>query len=111
MIRNNKHYCPRCGGTLKYYDRVKRVVRSKYGHKQELNIRRLRCVKCNALHRELPDTIFPYKQYETDIIIGVLEGLINCETLGFEDYPCEITMKRWCSQNLQLLFYFFTTPK
>ena len=26
---------------------------------------------------------------------GVLEGLITCETLGFEDYPCEMTMIRW----------------
>lgn len=38
------------------------------------------------MHRELPDFIFPYKQYEAEIIIGVLEGFITCETLGFEDY-------------------------
>lgn len=56
---------------------------------------RLRCCNCHAVHRELPDFIFPYKQYEADIIIGVLEGLITCETLGFEDYPCEMTMIRW----------------
>jgi hypothetical protein len=43
----------------------------------------------------LPDFIFPYKQYEADIIIGVIEGLITCDTLGFEDYPCEMTMIRW----------------
>ena len=31
----------------------------------------------------------------TNIIIGVIEGLITCETFGFEDYPCEMTMIRW----------------
>jgi hypothetical protein len=34
-------------------------------------------------------------RYESEIIIGVLEGLITCETLGYEDYPCEATMRRW----------------
>lgn len=52
-------------------------------------------MKCGALHREIPKTIFPYKQYEAEVIIGVMEGLITCETLGFEDYPCEQTMARW----------------
>lgn len=103
MIRSNEWCCPLCGGSLKYYDKVKRTIRSKYGRKKELNIRRLRCMRCNFLHRELPYYIIPFKQYETDIITGVLEGLITCETLGFEDCPCEITMKRWRSQNMQLL--------
>lgn len=40
-------------------------------------------------------TLYFRKQYEADIIIGVLEGLITCGTLGFEDYPCEMTMIRW----------------
>ncbi|MEQ2698093.1 DUF6431 domain-containing protein, partial [Hungatella hathewayi] len=55
-------------------------------------------------HRELPDYIFPYKQYEAEVIRGVLEGFITCETYGYEDYPCEMTMVRWRnSQELQLL--------
>lgn len=95
MISNNESICPKCGGELKYYDSVKRLVRTKYGRKNKVVIRRFRCKKCGSMHRELPDFIFPYKQYEADIVIGVIEGLITCETLGFEDYPCEMTMFRW----------------
>lgn len=104
MISSNDSNCPKCGGQLKYYDSVKRLVRTKYGHKKKLIIRRLRCSKCRSIHRELPDFIFPYKQYEADIIIGVIEGLITCETLGFEDYPCEMTMIRWRLQTTEVVF-------
>ena len=83
MISDNQSICPKCGGQLKYYDHVQRLVRTKFGNKKWVAIRRLRCCKCHAVHRELPDFIFPYKQYELDIIIGV------------EDYPCEMTMIRW----------------
>jgi hypothetical protein len=58
---------------------------------------------CGAVHRELTDDILPYKQYEAEIIRGVLEGLITSDTFGFEDYPCEVTMVRWKAQKLQLL--------
>lgn len=95
MISNKESGCPRCGGQLKYYDSVTRTVRTKYGLKNEVNIKRFRCIKCSSMHRQLPDFIFPYKQYEADIIVGVVEGLITCETLGYEDYPCEMTMARW----------------
>lgn len=74
MISDSKSTCPKCGGQLKYYDTVKRIVRTKYGVKNKVDIRRFRCQKCSAMHRELPDFIFPYKQYEAEIIIGVLEG-------------------------------------
>lgn len=104
MISSNETLCPKCGGSLKYYDSVKRIVRTKYGRKKRLSVRRFRCCKCNSIHREIPDVIFPYKQYEAEIITGVLEGFITCETLGFEDHPCERTMIRWKStQNLQFL--------
>jgi transposase len=95
MIMSNESTCPKCGGVLKYYDRVPRIVRTKRRTTTKVFLRRLRCQQCRALHRELPDFIFPYKQYEAEIIIGVVEGLITCETLGFEDYPCETTMIRW----------------
>lgn len=95
--------CPKCGGELKYYDQVHRIVRTKGRKTREIPMRRLRCMRCKALHRELPELIFPYKQYEAEVIIGVLEGLITCETLGFEDYPCEMTMARWVSQEQKLL--------
>ncbi len=104
MISDNESICPKCKGTLKYYDSVKRLVRTKYGRKKNVLLRRLRCTKCHSIHRALPDFIFPYKQYEADIIIGVIEGLITGETLGFEDYPCEMTMFRWKVISTEVVF-------
>lgn len=95
MITYGELTCPDCGGQLKYYDRVPRIVRSKMRRTKWVKIRRFHCTQCGRLHRELPDYILSYKQYEAEIIRGVLEGLITCETLGFEDYPCEMTMLRW----------------
>lgn len=95
MIRSSKTLCPKCGGKVVYYDSVKRIVRGKYGKKRNVRIRRMKCSKCNSIHRELPDFLFPYKHYEADIIIGVIEGLITCDILWFEDYPCEATMLQW----------------
>lgn len=96
--------CPVCGKPLKYYDSVPRIVRTKARQSRQVRIQRFRCPHCRGIHRNLPDYIFPYKQYEAEIILGVLEGFITCETLGFEDYPCEMTMLRWkSSQKLQML--------
>lgn len=96
--------CSKCGAALKYYDSVTRLVRTKGRKTRRVRIQRYRCPVCGQIRRELPDYIFPYKQYETEVIRGVLEGLITCETYGYEDYPCEMTMLRWKkSQKLQLL--------
>lgn len=69
--------------------------------KEKTKIVRFRCDCCAVTLRELPDWLLPYKHYDKYIILGVVEGLITSETLGFEDYPCEITMKRW-SMGIQL---------
>lgn len=95
MVSYNESKCPCCGGDLKYYDKVKRIVRTKARRSFYIKIRRMKCQRCRVLHRELPSLLFPYKQYESEIIKGVLEGLITPDTLEFEDYPCEMTMKRW----------------
>lgn len=105
MITVYKTTCPKCKGKLKYFDSVKRVVRTKARQTEWIVIRRLRCTVCGSLHRELPEELFPYKQYEAEVIKGVLEGLINSDTLGFEDYPCELTMIRWIAQKQQLLLW------
>lgn len=105
MVAKNVTICPKCGGELKCYDHVPRIVRTKGRKTWKISICRLRCTICGSLHRELPETLFPYKQYETEVIIGVLEGLVTCETLGFEDYPCEMTMSRWVAQKQQLLLW------
>lgn len=80
---------------MKYYDKVKRIVRTKGRKKYYVKLKRFRCTDCGKVHRALPEGIMPYKQYEAEVIMGVLEGIITSDTLGFEDYPCETTMVRW----------------
>lgn len=96
-----KVICEKCGTKLKYYDKVSRIVRTKGRKTTYISIQRFKCPGCGSIHRNLPDYIFPYKQYEADVIIGVIENLITCDTVGFEDYPCEMTMLRWKAQNIQ----------
>ena len=90
-------FCSRCGWKVKYRDRVKRKIKSRNGKTSWVYINRYRCINpdCGFLQRELPNYILPFKLYEADVIEGVLDGYISSETLGFEDYPSEITMKRW----------------
>ncbi len=99
MIDDDETVCPKCGGSLIFFDSVKRIVRTKYGICNKIILRRFRCLSCGSIHREIPKIIFPYKQYESEIITGVREGLITSNTLGFEDNPCEETMKRWKNRN------------
>lgn len=104
MNDERKVICPVCEKTLKYYDSVPRVVRTKERKTRRVMVQRFRCPNCGCIRRNLPDYIFPYKQYEVEVIRGVLEGVITFETIGYEDYPCEMTMLRWkSSQELQLL--------
>ena len=105
MVHEGESLCPKCGGELKYYDSVKRIVRTKRRKTIRIFIRRLRCTICGSIHRELPELLFPYKEDEAEVIIGVLEGLITSDVLGFEDYPCELTMEVWKSQETQLLLW------
>lgn len=95
--------CLMCGGKLKYYDSIRRIVRTKSRKSRWIIVPRYQCVGCRCIRRYLPDYIYPYKQYESEIIVGVIEGLITCETFGYEDYPCEMTMIRWKAQESQLL--------
>lgn len=96
MLTENELICPNCGSDkLIHYDTVKRIVRTKSRKKKHVQIRRMRCKKCKRIHRELPSYIYPYKQYEAEIIKGVLEGYITSDTLGYENYPCETTMRVW----------------
>ena len=98
MTINNIEACPDCGGHLKYYDKVPRLIRFEGGKKRWIKVKRFRCVDCRKLHRRLPDFVFPYKQYDGAIIKGVLDGIITSDTLGYEDYPCEATMVRWITR-------------
>lgn len=53
MISDNQSICPKCGGQLKYYDHVQRLVRTKFGNKKWVAIRRLRCCKCGYVQKEM----------------------------------------------------------
>lgn len=88
--------CPKCkSNQLNPYDKVKRLVKGAGGKRQWIDVQRYKCKKCNSVHRHLPDIIIPFKHYDADIIEGVQDRCITPETFGFEDYPCEQTMKRW----------------
>lgn len=102
MINVGDIACPDCGGNLVRYGTVRRIIRTKNRETHWVIIKRRKCSDCGKIHRELPEFIFPYKQYEAEVIRGVIEGFITCETIGYEDYPCELTMKNWISQKMHL---------
>ena len=87
MVMQDQSTCPKCGGELKYYDSVPRIVRTKGRETTRVPMRRFRCAHCGQFIESCQNFYSPYKQYEAEVIIGVLEGLITCETLGFEDFP------------------------
>ena len=90
------HKCPKCNSNnLKRYDKIKRLIKSVGGEKQWIDVYRYKCEVCNSVHRQLPDIVIPFKHYDSEIIQGVMNGYITPETFGYEDYPCEETMKRW----------------
>lgn len=87
MVMNECSACPRCGGRLKYYDSVPRLVRTKGRQASRVPMRRLRCSGCGAIHRELGGLFFPYKQYEAEVIFGVLEGAYHLRDTGVRGLP------------------------
>lgn len=89
------YICESCGSDLKYYDKVSRMVRTKNRKVSIITVKRFRCPVCNCIHRNLPNNIFPYKQYDARIITS--------DMIDYEDYPCEMTMARWRTLNLQSL--------
>ena len=88
------YICESCGSDLKYYDKVSRMVRTKNRKASIITVKRFKCPVCNCIHRNLPNNIFPYKQYDARIITGVIEGKITSDMIDYEDYPCEMTMTR-----------------
>lgn len=80
---------------MTHYDSVKRIWRKEGGSAAWIIIRRLKCSNCCRIMRELPDVLTPYKHYETDVIEGVVEGIIQPTDEDAEDYPTVETMERW----------------
>lgn len=98
MVRESEHLCPLCGGELKYLGHVRRIMKTGSGYSKWIEVRRLRCTECGTIHRELPNSLLPYKHYSTNIINRVVSGEITPDILEYEDYPCELTMKHWTEE-------------
>lgn len=103
MVNVGNTNCPRCGGNLRRYDVVKGVLLSRYCVRKYIFVERYICTVCKSIHRALPDNVLPYKRYKKEVITGVVYGYITCETIGFEDYPCETTMIRWKTASRKFL--------
>ena len=88
-------HCPYCGTKLKFEDHVTRHRKIEGGSKEWFRIERHKCPAGCGLVRVLADFLLPYKHYDIDIIMGVLDGTVTPERKEFEDYPCEKTMQRW----------------
>ena len=87
--------CPCCGGELRYRDSRLRIRKHESGERDYLCIRRFRCSECKCYHNELPDVLLPYKHYETEVVSGVLDGIVKPEDQDSEDYPSVSTMQYW----------------
>jgi transposase-like protein len=86
--------CPKCNGELKKNGRPKRTLKKADGTTQILKVQRYKCETCNASHRELPDTIVPYKRMERAII----EQIINGEsTIDGQEESTILQIKAWWS--------------
>ena len=95
--------CMDCGGQIKYYDKVKRKLRIENGKTEIIYIKRYKCVNCGRIHRLLSADILPFKQYSARVILGVLTESITPFCTGYEDYPTELTMKRWRKEFADIL--------
>lgn len=54
---------------------------------------------CGHYKRDLPTYLVPFKHYTKDVIEKVKSGEVSSKDILYEDYPCEMTMLRWRSQN------------
>lgn len=67
------------------------------GERRFLRVERRKCTNggCKRIHTALPDCLSPYKHYASEVIAGVLDGVVTPDDADAEDYPCEATMYRW----------------
>lgn len=83
--------CPLCSGELAYRNSRERKSISNIGEISLFLLRRLRCLLCKKLHTEIPDTIQPYRHYDSAAIQSVLEGAEDATMCVADDS----TMRRW----------------
>jgi hypothetical protein len=85
--------CPLCGGDLVYRNSRLRKRKNLFGELFLYLLRRLRCTTCKTLHTEIPNTIQPYKHYDSATIQCVLDGGGDASMCVADD----ATMRRWKS--------------
>ncbi len=95
MINKNDTRCPKCGGELQPRGFVMRKIKLGNYEIKKVKVRRFSCRTCGAWHRELPNDILPYKQYSKTIIDGFSKGKLSTDILEYENFPCDMTVKRW----------------
>ena len=78
-----------------YRDQCTRQEKTAGGDKWKYRISRYRCKPCKHTLRVLPAFLAPYKHYNVDIIMNVVDGRITSDDPEYEMYPCEKTMFRW----------------
>lgn len=104
MVSVGCRICPKCGGGLKHYDKVKRYLRVGGGVRNTVFLHRYKCSKCGHVHREMPQNVLPYKQYSAVVIFGFLSGRLNMHMLRYEDYPCELTISIWVREKHKIFY-------
>ena len=85
-----QNLCPCCSGDLKVIGSRPRKCVNSVGERIALIIRRLRCVKCQRIHHELPDMLVPYKRHIADSIESVIADDNELSVTADES-----TLKRW----------------
>jgi len=91
---NESQCCCSCNEILVYFDSCIRFGKREGGSRKKYMIRRLQCKRCQRIHRELIDKFVPYKQYESEIISGVIDDIVTSCDIESEDYPSEKTIER-----------------
>ena len=80
---------------MKHRDYAPRITKFAGGAVIRHKVERQYCKSCGIVRRKMPPDIYPYKHYSKYVIDGVVLGRYTPDTIGFEDYPCEMTMRRW----------------
>lgn len=102
MLLEDSMICPCCSGKLHYYDTVKRKVITAYRKIDILYVERRHCEKCGKYHRIFCNRIVPYKRYDRNVILDILNGAKD--DMKYEDYPCDATIQNWISVKNKLLY-------
>ena len=70
--------CTICGGSLRYRDKVPRIMKRYNGEKSHVMIERRKCQNpdCSRLHRCLPAQLTRFKHFLTEIIEDTVDDIV-----------------------------------